>query len=87
MFGSFLGNNYVCFCVYAQLCWTLRDPVACSLPGSSVHGISQERILESRCHFLLQRIFPTQGLHPHLLHWQAVSLPLSRLGNSNTVAN
>ena len=28
-------------------------------------------------HFLLQGIFPTQGLNPHLLHWQADSLPLS----------
>ena len=27
------------------------------------------------CHFLLQGIFPTQGLNPHLLHWQAGSLP------------
>ena len=29
------------------------------------------------CHFLLQGIFPTQGLNPCLLHWQADSLPLS----------
>ena len=28
-------------------------------------------------HFLLQEIFPTQGLNPHLLHWQVDSLPLS----------
>ena len=27
----------------AQLCLTLRDPMDCSLPGSSVHGISQAR--------------------------------------------
>ena len=26
------------------------------------------------CHFLLQGIFLTQGLNPHLLHWQADSL-------------
>ena len=32
------------------------------------------------CHFLLQSIFPTQGLNPCLLHWQANSLPLSHLG-------
>jgi len=32
------------------------------------------------CHFLLQQIFLTQGLNPHLLHWQAVSLPLSQEG-------
>ena len=49
------------------------------------------------CHFLLQRIFPTQGSNPqllHLLHWQAESLPLRYLGsptqlyfNSKTKAN
>ena len=30
----------------AQLCPTLSDPVDCSLPGSSVHGILQARVLE-----------------------------------------
>ena len=30
----------------AQSCPTLRDPMDCSLPGSSVHGIFQERVLE-----------------------------------------
>ena len=30
----------------AQLCLTLCDPMDCSLPGSSVHGIFQGRILE-----------------------------------------
>ena len=29
-----------------QSCPTLRNPVDCSLPGSSVHGILQERTLE-----------------------------------------
>ena len=29
------------------------------------------------CHFLLQGIFPTQGLNLCLLRWQADSLPLS----------
>ena len=36
----------VCVCVRAQSCPTLRDPVDCSPPGSSVHGISQTWILE-----------------------------------------
>ena len=31
----------------AQSCLTLCDPVDCGLPGSSVHGILQARILES----------------------------------------
>ena len=30
----------------AQLCLTLCDPVGCSLPGSSLHGILQARILK-----------------------------------------
>ena len=30
----------------AQSCPTLRDPMDCSLPGSSVHGILQARMLE-----------------------------------------
>ena len=33
------------------------------------------------CRFLVQRIFPTQGLNPHLLRWQAGSLPLSHQGS------
>ena len=30
----------------AQLCSTLRDPMDCSLPGSSTHGIFQAKVLE-----------------------------------------
>ena len=30
----------------AQSCTTLSDPMDCSLPGSSVHGIFQARVLE-----------------------------------------
>ena len=30
----------------AQSCLTLSDPMDCSLPGSSIHGIFQARILE-----------------------------------------
>ena len=40
---------------------------------------------EVGCHFLLQRIFLTQGLNLHLLcllHWQADSLPLAPPGNN-----
>ena len=39
----------------------------CSPPGSSVHGISQARILEWVTHSLLQEIFLTQGLNLGLL--------------------
>ena len=30
----------------AQLCPTLCNPMDCSLPGSSIHGIFQVRVLE-----------------------------------------
>ena len=30
----------------AQLCLTLCDPLDCSLPGSSVHGVFQAKMLE-----------------------------------------
>ena len=40
----FLVCVYVC--LVAQLCPTLGDPMDCSWPGSSVHGILQGRMLE-----------------------------------------
>ena len=40
-----LGHKSVKVLV-AQLCLTLCDPMHCSQPGSSVHGILQARILE-----------------------------------------
>ena len=33
-------------CSVTHLCLTLCDPMDCSPPGSSVHGIFQERVLE-----------------------------------------
>ena len=58
------------------------NPMDCSPPGSSVHGIFLDRNTGEGCHFLLQGIFLTQGFNLHLLcllHWQADSLPLSHL--------
>ena len=34
------------FCEVTQTCPTLCDPMDCNLPGSSIHGIFQARILE-----------------------------------------
>ena len=51
----------------AQSCPTLCDPMDCSLPGSSLHGILQARVLECVAIFLLQGIFLTQGSNPGLL--------------------
>ena len=85
---TFLSFSFLfCVCVHVhthacsvgQLCLTLCDPMDCSLPGSSVHGIFQAKILEWATALLLQVIFWTQGLSLHLLrllHWQMDSLPL-----------
>ena len=35
-----------CMVLVAELCMTLYDPMDCSPPGFSVHGILQARILE-----------------------------------------
>ena len=43
--GCYCGESEVKVLV-AQLCPTLCDPMNYSLPGSSVHGILQARILE-----------------------------------------
>ena len=73
----------------ALLCGQSLSPVwlletLWTMPGSSVHGISQARILELGCHFLPQGIFPTQGSNlcfPHCwqsLASQVASLPATR---------
>ena len=55
--------------VYSRV--RLCDPMACSSPGSSVHEIIQEKMGVGCC-FLLQGIFLTQGLNPHLLHCRQI---------------
>ena len=67
-------------CLVAKLCLTLCDPMDCSPPGSSAHGISRKNTGVG-CHFLLSEIFPTQGLSPCLLCWQAHSSLLSHQGS------
>ena len=75
-------NTLVCFCcLVTKSRPTLCDPMDCSLQGSSVHGISQARILEwvaicfSRGSSWPFLIF--QELNLHLLLWQTDSLLLS----------
>ena len=62
-----------------QSCPTLCNPMDCSLPGSSVHGILQARIQEWVAMPSSRGIFLTQGSNSGLLcflHWQMDSLPL-----------
>ena len=41
-----LLNMFIQFSSVAQSCLTLSDPMDCSPPGSSIHGIFQARVLE-----------------------------------------
>ena len=76
-------NMLTCMCAKSlRLCLTLYDSIDFSLPGSSLHGILQARILEwtavpstrgSSQSRVQTRILP-------LLLWQAGSLPLSPPG-------
>ena len=73
--SAFRGKNNFCCCLVAKSCPSLLWPHELySPPGSSVHEISQARILRwvaisfSREFFLLQGIFPTWGLNTLLLH-------------------
>ena len=74
--------GYICVCSVAQSCPTLCDPMDCSLPGSSVYGILQARILVWVAmpppeDLLNPGIEPTSLLSPLL---QVHSLPLSQQG-------
>ena len=55
------------------------------LPGSSVYGILQARVLEwVGSHSLLQGIFLTQGSNPSLLHCRQILYHLIRQGSPNS---
>ena len=60
---------------------TLCDPMDYSLPDSSVHEISQARILGWIAIALLQGIFLTQGSKPGLLHYRQILYHLSHQGS------
>ena len=63
----------------AQSCPTLYDPMDCSLPGSSAHGILQARILECVA-MPFSRDLPNPGIKPRSPTLQADSLPFESPG-------
>ena len=67
----------VCNVLVTQSCLTLCDPMDCMLPGSSVHGILQARILEWVVIPFSRGIFPTQGLKLGLPHCRQILYHLS----------
>ena len=76
-------------CAYSDCCCYLVTRLFLTL--LQMHGLQPTRLFCSwdfpgkntgvGCHFILQGIFPIQGLNPHLLHWQTDSLPLGHQGS------
>ena len=56
-------------------------PLNCSLPGSSIRGIFQARILEWVAISFSRGVFLTQGLNPGLQHWRQMLYRLSHQRN------
>ena len=75
------GSNFLC--ARAKLLpsgLTLCTSMKCSLPGSSVHGIFQARVLEWVA-FPSPGDLPDPGMEPGSSALQADSLPLSHQGS------
>ena len=71
----------------AQSCPTLCDPMDCSLPGSSAHGVLQARILEWVA-VPFSRDVPNTGIEPRSPTLQADSLLAEPAGKpKNTVVD
>ena len=64
----------------AQSCLTLCDPMDCSPPGSSVHGILQARILAWVAMHPPPGDLPDPGIEPQSPALQAGALPSERPG-------
>ena len=72
---------YMYVCSVAQFCLTLRDPMHCSPPGSSVYGILQARTLEWVA-------MPSSKGSSSFRDWSLVSfLPLVPPGKPQIVSN
>ena len=65
-------------CLVTQSCPTLCDPMNCSLPGSSVHGVLQARMLE------WVAILSSRGSSPNRVQTQVSYIPGRFFTNSAT---
>ena len=77
--------SIVCACLVTQSSPTLCNPMDCSPPGSSVHGIFRARILEwVAISYFRGSSWPRDQISLlHLLHQPVNSLPLCYLGSPN----
>ena len=94
-FLLFESVSHPCCCLATKSCSTLCNPMDCSPPGSSLHGIFPGENTGVGCCFHLQRIFLTQGWKPRLLYcegilldcvtWEAPSHPSSNSSFMETI--
>ena len=61
-------------------CLTLETPWTVGPQAPLSMGFSRQNI-GMGCHFLFQRIYPTQGLNPGLPHYRQILYRLSHQGN------
>ena len=91
LFHSFLWLSSIPLYVYAASSLSTHlsmdrcrvrhcNPMDCSLPASSAHGIFQARVLE-----WVAISFPTQGTNQSLLRWRQTLYHLSRQGSHQCV--
>ena len=69
--------------MHTQYCPTLRNPMDCSPPGSSVHGFSGQEYW-SGLPFPSPGNLPDPGIKPVSPEWQADYLPLCQVGNADS---
>uniref|UniRef100_A0A4W2HS76 RNA-directed DNA polymerase n=1 Tax=Bos indicus x Bos taurus TaxID=30522 RepID=A0A4W2HS76_BOBOX len=72
---SFHSNPKESECEVVQSCLTLCDPMDCSLPGFSVHGIFQARVLEWVSHSPSTGDLPDPRIKPRSPALQADTVP------------
>ena len=75
----------------AQLCPTLSDPMDCSLPGSSVHGIFQARALEwAAIAFWLELLYiflPNKTFHHYVVIYDLSNFVLASISFDIIITN
>ena len=74
-------------CMCTQSCLTLCDPMECSLPRLLRPWDFPGKNTGVGYHFLLQEIFPTQGLNLGLPHYRQTLYRLSHQGSPGRVPN
>ena len=79
-----LAQRIRVLCLVAQSGLTVYEPMDCSLPDSSIHGILQARMLEWIA-ISSSRGFPNPGIEPRSLPFQVVSLLSKPPGKSQRV--